>query len=451
MLHFKFADVAEGLESGKVIEVFVKEGDTVEEGDDLFSVETEKVSTEITTPVEGTIAKILIKPDEEIKVGQVVMHIDDSDDEQDSADEPEKPASVVGAITISDDIIPTRGTPVRPTPVAVATEQFVNTDIKSTPLVRKMAANLKVDLKFIKGTGVDGKIMKKDVENYMNQKQTTHVVPPTPQPMQPMPAPITPQIVPQQPQVRPAPINLPPLMAGNFTGNDEIELQAISNIRRAIAKAMTTSKSNIPEITLMREVNVDKLWTLRSKLKNDAMARGVKLTFMGFFIKALALALTQFPNLNAVLDEKNNQLKIKKFYNIGMAVDAPVGLMVPVIKNADQKSVFVIAKEVVDLAGKIRTNTATGQDLSDGTFSITNYGSVGIEFATPIIKYPEAGIMGVGAIKRKPVVDDDGTIKAAYILPVSLVVDHRIVDGADAGRFLNAFIYLLENPMSLLI
>ena len=451
MLKFKFADVAEGLDSGKVLEIFVKEGDTVEEGDDLFSVETEKVTTEVTTPCDGEIKKILISPQEEIKVGQVVMHIDDGEgaDEADTevgSSQPEAeekpPASVVGAITISDDVLPARRAP-------TTAPEYVNRDVRSTPVARKMAADLKIDLTKVKGSGDQGRILKADLEAFVAAQtepqlppQPQYVTPPSPQPGPPPPPP-------QAPPVRP--VILPPLVGGQFQAGHEVELQSLSNIRQAISRAMTMSRTSIPEITLMREVNVDNLWALRKKLKDDAWARGVKLTFMGFFVKALALALTQFPNHNSVLDTKNNQLKIKKYFNIGIAVDAPQGLMVPVIKNADQKSVFIIAQEVATLAQKIRSNQISSSDLSDGTFTLTNYGSVGIEFATPVIKYPEAGIMGVGAIKRKPIVADDGEIKAGYILPVSLVVDHRIVDGAEAGRFLNAFIYLLEHPMALLI
>jgi pyruvate dehydrogenase E2 component (dihydrolipoamide acetyltransferase) len=181
-----------------------------------------------------------------------------------------------------------------------------------------------------------------------------------------------------------------------------------------------------------------------------AEEKGVKLTYLAFFVKAVVAGLKKFPYLNASLDETTDEIVLKKFYNIGIAVDTEEGLMVPVIKNADQKSVFEIANAIEDLSNRARSKSLTMEDLTGGSFTITNYGAVGASFGVPIIKHPEAGILGVGAITKKPVVLED-EIVIREILPLSLSFDHRIIDGADAGRFVAEVKKLIGNPELLLL
>lgn len=504
MYKFKFADIAEGLETGKVIEIFVKEGQKIEDGDDLFSVETEKVNTEIGSPVDGVIHKILMKEGEEIEVGQVVMIIDDGSGDDDSDDtaattEAEEPivpessggASVVGDVPISDDLIPSRTVAPKPAP------SDSNAKIIATPVVRRRAKKEGVDLSAITGTGPNGKITTTDLDNYLQNKRPSAAATPTgatttaPTKVKASPAvrraaknagidltqvkgtgpggritsadlasfqsvppstsiPTAPKTPPMQPATATPSVELPPFQP-HFVPSEPLRREPMTGIRKAIARQMSLAKRTIPETTLMREVNMDKLIKMRAELKEEAANQGVKLTFMAFFIKAVAMALQKFPILNCSLDADANEIIYKNFYNVGIAVDSPTGLMVPVIKNADQKSILRIAAEVTDLAAKVRNRTIKMNEMQEGTFSISNFGSVGIEYATPVINYPESGILGIGSFIKRAIINDKGEVVPGTILPVSLTIDHRTIDGADGGRFLHYLKSIIENPVKLVL
>ena len=472
MYKFKFADIAEGLETGKVIEVLVKEGDTIEEGDDLFSVETEKVNTEIGAPIDGVIKKIYITDGEEIEVGQVVMDIDDGSgdnaaEEPAAAAEEEAPApSVVGAVPVSNDVIAPRTIPTsaaKATPLAKkiaadkninldnvqgsgtngrirvedlsggsATTGFVNEKIKATPAVRRFARSKNIDLKYVKGSGPGGRILTSDVESHISttaQAPMPTAAPASPQPPAPVMPPFQPPVVPSEPYT----------------------YKKMTGIRKAIARQMHIAKSTIPETTLMVDVELSELMKLRAQLKPTALEQGVKLTFMAFFTKACAIALKRHPVLNSSLDMEKDTIVYKNFFNIGIAVDSPAGLMVPVVNDADQKSILRIAAEIVDLAGKVRAGTIKMTEMRNSTFTISNYGSVGVEYGTPVINYPEAAILGIGTIVKKPIVNKDNQVVPGNVLPLSITIDHRTVDGADGGRFLSTLKNLLENPLGLML
>ena len=224
----------------------------------------------------------------------------------------------------------------------------------------------------------------------------------------------------------------------------------LKGIRKAIARHMVESVKHIPHVTTMDEADVNELVKLREREKVKAQEQGIKLTYLPFIMKACIAALTEFPLLNASLDEENEDIIAKKYYSIGFAVDVDgEGLVVPVIKYADRKSILDIAKELQELSEKARERKLDLNDMRGGSFSITNYGSIGGMFATPIINYPESAILGLGRIYDKPVVVE-GRIEIRKILPLSLVFDHRIADGAYATRFLNTVIQQLQNPDKLL-
>lgn len=231
---------------------------------------------------------------------------------------------------------------------------------------------------------------------------------------------------------------------------DQTERIPMTMLRKAISNNMTLSKFTIPHTAVMDEADVTELVAFRTKVKALAADKGVKLTYLAFFIKAVVNGLKAYPYLNASLDETSDEIVLKHFFNIGIAVDTPEGLMVPVIKNADKLSLFEIANAIEDLTIRARDRSLKLDELSGGSFTITNYGAVGASFGVPIIKYPEAGILGVGAIVKKPVVIDD-EIVIRQILPLSLSFDHRIIDGADAGRFVMTVKELLMNPELLLL
>ncbi|WP_381415302.1 2-oxo acid dehydrogenase subunit E2 [Spiroplasma endosymbiont of Anurida maritima] len=420
MKDFKFADIGEGLTEGTVGEVFVKVGDKVDEFDPLFSVETDKVTEEITSIDAGIVGEVLIKPGQVIKVGETVVRIKTGDSASSAPakkavakkeEKAEEGSSVIGAVPVSNDLIASRTT--------TSTSNVQNNKaILATPLVRKMAKDLNINLANIQGTGPNGRIKKSDLNNVKSSQGgfTNSVQMPT-----------------------------------NLKATGQTKAEKMTPIRRAISKKMSQAKSIIPEATLMKEINVTKLMEIRSQLKAQAESMGTKLTFMPFFIKAAQLALQKFPVLNTSLNDATEEILWKDYFNIGMATDTPKGLMVPVVKGVDQLNIMQLANKVNELALKTRDGKVKGDEMKDGTFTISNFGSAGIEFATPVINHPETAILGVGLIKKQPIVNKDGDIEVASILRVSLTIDHRVIDGADGGRFLMEFTNLLENPAILLV
>ncbi|MDW7660848.1 MAG: dihydrolipoamide acetyltransferase family protein [Bacillota bacterium] len=465
MFHVKFADIGEGIHEGVLLKMFFNKGDKVEDGDSLFTLETDKVNAEIPSPVSGTLSDIRFKVGDKVNVGQVIVVVDDGEPglrsnmkegeelseasgeasgEATTAPVPEEPektttipetthlesveeagsTSVVGQIEVSSDMIESSGEGFE-----AAEEESVSTKILATPVARKMAKDLGVDIQKIKGTGPQGRVMKADISAAADQsateKQTTEKSKDQ--------APLR-QSTPKQP--------IPEM--------DQTERIPMTMLRKTIANNMTLSKFTIPHTAVMDEADVTELVAFRTKVKALAAEKGVKLTYLAFFIKAVVNGLKAYPYMNASLDETSDEIVLKHFFNIGIAVDTPEGLMVPVIKNADKLSLFEIADAIEDLTTRARDHSLKLDDLSNGSFTITNYGAVGASFGVPIIKYPEAGILGVGAIVKKPVVIDD-EIVIRQILPLSLSFDHRIIDGADAGRFVMTVKELLMNPELLLL
>jgi len=416
---FKFADVGEGVHEGTILEWKVKEGDSVKDGDTLVIVETDKVNAELPSPVDGVIAKINYQEGQEIHVGDVIVVINDGSgtpavETAPLAEDEEKAAGVIGEIEVSSEVMESSTESHGPS----ASETKTNKKALATPVARKLAKDLGVDINLVPGSGFNGRVLKEDIEGFKSNKVTTPSVAATPK--------VT------------------------VSTQGDVELVPISRLRKAIVKSMTLSKQIIPHTVMMDEVVVDNLVNLRKQLKPMAEAEGVKLTYMAFIFKATLEALKKFPNFNASFDQENEQMVLKKFYNIGMAVDTPDGLIVPNIKDADQYSLFRLAKAIQEVGDDTKNRKVSLDKLQNTTFSITNFGAANVSLGTPIINHPEVGILGVGKIMQKAVVLN-GEIKAAYTLPLSLAVDHRVIDGADAGRFLSYFKELLENPLSLLV
>ena len=289
--------------------------------------------------------------------------------------------------------------------------------VLATPAARKLARDLKVDINSIKGTGPHGRVMKEDILAVGGNANT--------------------QVSVSAPKVE-------------ISKEGAVEIVPITKLRKAIVSAMTRAKQIIPHTTLIVELEVDELVQLRQSLKDQSLYQDVKITYMPFIMKAVVKALQAFPIFNSSFDQANDQVVLKKFYNIGMAVDTPDGLIVPVIKAANQLTILGLAKETKRLADLTRDRKVQLSDLKDATFSITNFGSIGVPFGTPIINHPEVAILGVGNISQKPVVRNNQVVPG-YVMPLSLAVDHRIIDGADAGRFLKLVKQLLEQPALLLI
>ncbi|MEI9478246.1 MAG: dihydrolipoamide acetyltransferase family protein [Deltaproteobacteria bacterium] len=412
---FKFPDIGEGLTEGEIVRWLVKEGDALKEGAPLVEVETDKALAEIPSPKTGVVLKILAKEKEIVKVGQVIVVLGEKGESAAAA--VQKPASVgvVGELEEAPEEAPA---------VSVTTETkkplFVSAHALATPAVRALGKELGVEIEQVKGSGPEGRVLEKDVRQAAEAKGK-----------------------PLEPEKKPAKVK-------KYDLYGYVERIPLRGVRRSIAKAMVKSKYTAPHVTTTDEADVTELWKMREKEKKAAEKRGIKLTILPFIIKSVIVGLTEHPYLNATLEDENEEIVLKKYYNIGVAADTPEGLMVPVVKNAKDKSIFQLAEELTQLTEKARKRTIDLADLKGGTFTISNYGAVGGIYGTPIINHPEVAILGVGKIKDMPVVKE-GKIEIRKILHLSLSFDHRVVDGAEAVRFLNTVIEHLEDPDLILL
>jgi pyruvate dehydrogenase E2 component (dihydrolipoamide acetyltransferase) len=419
---FKFPDIGEGLTEGEIVRWLVKEGDGIKEGQPLVEVETDKALAEIPSPRTGVVLKIMAKEKEVVKVGQVIVVIGEKGEAVAAAPPkpsapPPKPKSVgvVGELEEAPEeaaAVAAKVAPMKPV--------FVSEHALATPAVRALARELGVDINKVQGTGSEGRVLEKDVRQLAEGKTK-----------------------PVEEMKKPAKVK-------KYDLYGYVERIPLRGVRRSIAKAMVKSKYTAPHVSAMDEADVTELWQIREKEKKVAESKGIKLTILPFVIKAVIAGLTEHPYLNATLDDDSEEIILKKYFNIGLATDTPEGLMVPVVKLAKEKSIFELAQESAQLAEKARNRTIDLADLKGGTFTITNYGAVRGIYGTPIINYPEVAILGIGKIQEKPVVRNEKVV-IRRILPLSLSFDHRVVDGAEAARFLNTVITRLEDPDLILL
>lgn len=398
---FRFPDVGEGITEGEIVKWRVKEGDKVEEDQTLADIETDKAVVEVPSPYSGTVLKLHFKEADIVKVGEPLVTIGEK------GEDPEK---------VKAEEIPLEEETAAPSVVGDIKESKREIrDILATPKVRKLAIDLKVDLKNIKGTGRDGRITEEDIKQAADGGKT-------------------------QPTKIPA-----AKIRSKYDFYGTLERIPLRGVRRATAKKMAESVAHAAHVTHCDEADAGKLVQIREKMKLDAGKKNIKITYLPFIIKALIAALKKHPTLNATLEEDTEEIVVRQYYNIGIAVDVPDGLIVPVIKYAEQKDLFALAEEIQLLAENAKARTLDLADLKGGTFSITNVGILGGEFATPIINYPEVAILATMKIADRVRVVD-GEIKIAKTLPLCLSFDHRVIDGAEAARFMNDLIQLLEDP-----
>lgn len=423
---FKFPDIGEGLEEGKIIEWYVQKGQSISSGDPLVKMETDKVVTDIPSPKSGVIAVTYGGVGDTIKVGNALVEIDiqgvDGAAAQVQAAETHKAAStetvdekgfgVVGTIEVAGD-----GAYLPAGDEGISTQKAPASRKKAlaTPVARAMAKELGLDINTISGSGPAGRVTKKDIKAQAHQSrlQSNH---------------------PTQKEA---------------LAQERYRYESLSTIRKTIAKNMLRSKQNTAHMSIMDEVEVSALVEARSKLNQALEMQGIRLSYLPFVIKAVARALQNHPVLNAELDLENERIIYKNYVNIGIAMDAEDGLVVPVIRDADQKSLIQVAQDLKELISKATERKLSLSDLKDGSFSITSYGSIGGYFAVPVINYPQVAIFGVGRLSEKPIVKD-GVVAIGQMLPISMSVDHRIVDGGEVTRFLNEVLGYLKDPLLLL-
>lgn len=438
MYSFKFADIGEGIHEGKVGEILVKEGDPVVDGKDVIIVETDKVTTPIASPVNGVISKVLVNVGDTIHVGQELFLIQTEGDSDTSIQEtkveekkeaPSDAASVVGEVKVSNDLLPSFGSQV----VEEKNENVnsvKNTDILASPVARAIAIENNIDLSTINGTGPLGRILKEDVLACCDSSKNEVVTQ-------------SEKVVHEEPTQKKEEVVTKSTCSFGTCGVDTpVET---TSIRKAIAKAMKDSWGNVAYTNLAVEIDVTDLWDQRNKFKDLVLKEeGVKLTLLPFIVKAISKALEKFPSFNSIIDEANGQIIQKGNINIGIAIDTKDGLIVPNVKDANLKSILDIAKEITNLAEKARSKKIQMSDLSNGTFSISNYGSLGVSFGVPVIKYPEVAIAGIGTLETK--IKKEGLhFVERKVMYLTVAADHRWVDGGDIGRFAGKVKQYLEN------
>jgi len=328
--------------------------------------------------------------------------------------------------------------------------------VLAVPAARQLARELGVDLAQVRGSGPNGRVRVQDVETHGRSAQTASV-----QPLvaaQPAPAPEAPS-APPQPALTPSTATrptsgmpVPPVQYRTPKGYEHLEDRLpLRGMRRAISNQMQASHLYTVRTLTVDEVNLTKLVEFRSRVKEEAQAAGVKLSYLPFIFKAVAVALRKYPSLNSSFDEATGEVVMKRYFNLGMAVATDAGLTVPVLRDVNTKSVFELARQVSDLASRAQAGKLAPDELAGSTFSVTNIGSIGALFSFPIINVPDAAILGVHSIVKRPIVDEQDNIVVAHMMYLSLSFDHRLVDGAEAARFCKEVIRLLENPDRLML
>ncbi|WP_314348706.1 2-oxo acid dehydrogenase subunit E2 [Granulicatella elegans] len=436
VFQFKLPDIGEGIAEGEIVKIDVKVGDTIAEDDILFEVQNDKSVEEIPSPVSGTITAVLVSEGTVARVGDVIVEI--AAEGVATVAAPSTPAASPAPAT---PVASAPAAPAQPTGVPAASNP--GKLVLAMPSVRQYAREKGVDITAVVPTGKGGRVTREDIDNFGGAPVAAPAVEAAPAAQAAAPA--AAPVAPSAPAAKPEP-------AKPFVGSAEREERVkLTPMRKAISKAMVNSKHTAPHVTLHDQVEVSKLWDHRKKFKDVAAAQGTKLTFLPYVVKALAVAMKKYPVLNASIDDATQEIVYKNYINIGIATDTDLGLFVPNIKDANTKSMFGIADEINALAAKAHEGKLTAADMGHGTITISNIGSVGGGWFTPVINYPEVAILGVGTIVREPVINENDEIVIGRNMKLSLSFDHRIVDGATAQKAMNELKRLLADPELLLM
>jgi pyruvate dehydrogenase E2 component (dihydrolipoamide acetyltransferase) len=440
LFEFPLPELGEGLHEGRISKWLVKPGDKIEEDDAVAEVENDKSLVELPSPVGGTIKELKVSEGTTCVVGDILLTVEVEGDIPAAAQAQQEEAKAAAADEQHEETSAT-AQQAQPAAEAQTAPQGNNAVVKSsahdvlaTPGVRKYAREQGVNITLVTGTGNHGKVTKADIDSFKagdQQPASASAQESTAQAAETTEAAATPA-------------------QAQSSGYEAEERIALPMIRQAIAKAMVKSAFTAPHVTLMDEADVTELVALREELKPAMEQRGVKITYLPFIVKALIGALRRSPKLNSVLDEEKQELVLKHYYHIGIATDTERGLLVPVVRDADRKNMWTIAEEINDLATRGRAGKLAPNEMRGSTISITNIGSAGGMFFTPIINYPEVAILGVGRISDKPVIKN-GEFAAAKMMSLTLSFDHRVIDGALGQNFINDIKRLLENPRLLLL
>ncbi|WP_353947654.1 dihydrolipoamide acetyltransferase family protein [Sporolactobacillus sp. Y61] len=416
---FKLPDIGEGIHEGEILKWFVKPGDQVKEDDTLAEVQNDKAVVEIPSPVDGKVLQLNAEEGQTVEVGTVVITLESDAGEPDQGLQKEEPPDAESPVAQEADASPE---PV--SHASVKDQGLKDKQVIAMPSVRKYARDQGVNINTVSGTGKRGRILREDIDTFLSGSSSSA----------------------KEEQ---------PVLPEQTTGKEDQQAfpetrEKFIGIRRAIALATAHSVQTAPHVTLMDDVEVTRLVAHRKQFKQEAADQGVKLTYLPYVIKALVAALKAFPVINASLDEQKEEIIYKHYYNIGIATDTEAGLVVPVVEHAESKSMYELASEISELAEKARSGKLTGTEMKGGTCTITNIGSEGGQWFTPVINQPESAILGIGRIAEKAIIRD-GEIVAAPMLALSMSFDHRLIDGATAQRAMNKIKRLLSDPQRLIL
>ncbi|WP_147802451.1 dihydrolipoamide acetyltransferase family protein [Alkalicoccus halolimnae] len=425
---FKLPDIGEGIHEGEIVKWEVKEGDEVKEDDVLCEVQNDKAVVEIPSPVDGTIKKLHVEEGTVTTVGTVIITFDtDAEPPEEEESEEEEEESTEEK---KEDSSEEKSEEKQEQPES-AEEVDESARVIAMPSVRKYAREQDVNIRQVRGSGKNGRVMREDIDAFASGDQKSAASE-------------------EAPQEETKKEEKQPVAAYEPAEGESETREKMSGMRKAIAKAMVNSKQTAPHVTLMDEIDVTALVEHRKQFKPVAQEKGIKLTYLPYVVKALTSAVREFPALNTSLDDSTEEIVHKHYYNIGIAADTEKGLLVPVVKNTDRKSIFKISDQINDLAGKARDGKLASEEMKGASITITNIGSAGGQWFTPVINHPEVAILGLGRISEKPVVKD-GEVVIAPVLALSLSFDHRIIDGATAQHALNHIKRLLNDPQLLVM
>ena len=411
-------DLGEGIDGAEISEIPVSVGDEITKDQTILILESDKASMEIPSDFTGTLKEILVSTGDEVSTGQLLMKIDSSDesadqekkeDKTDKTTDSSEPKSEVGGGDLGNTV------PIQ----APKLDLNLNSDgIFASPGVRRLARELQINLSHINGTGEKNRITKDDLNNYILRQMASSSGSSMPTPM----------------------------VQEDFSQWGEIENQKLTKIKRITGKRLQAAWQTIPHVTQFDEADITDLDIYRKKLKEELLKDGIRVTFLPFLIKALTHVLKEMPEFNSSLDSSSTNLVIKKYINIGIAVDTPTGLVVPVISNADQKSISDLSIQLVDISNRARNKKLKPAELKGGTFTISSLGGIGGSFFTPIINPPEVAIIGVSqSVWKNTFNRNEKKSELKYIMPFSLSYDHRIIDGAAGARFTKRFKEILDD------
>ncbi len=428
-------ELGEGVAEGEMIKWLVKIGDKVSADQAIAEIMTDKASVEVPTPVAGIVREFKLKEGDVAKVGvtMIILDLDGATAAGSPTPSSKTPAAPAAAIMSAKQAPEKTAPAISATPAVSQTNGGHGVDvyppathfnILATPATRRLAREMEVDLNSMRGTGIAGRVTREDVLSTKGSGATSAGAP---------------MMMPQTPRLA--------YVSNQAQLEERLPLRGI---RKKIAENLQMAKHIIPHFTLMDEANVTALFKMREELKVIAEKQNVRVTYLPFVMKAMIATIREYPQFNASIDDAASEIVYKKYFNLGFAADTPKGLLVPVVKEADHKSILQLSREILELSKKARDGKLTLEEMKHATITITNIGSIGGTYATPIINHPEVAILGMYKITEKPIVKD-GKLDVIKVMNFTITADHRLIDGAVAANFLKAFIQRIENPGALML